>query len=105
MKRSKNAIPVGILLVAVILFWGIDMTHVGGEKAEFPYPSYESAFSMDQVSPLYAAEYRSGDDNKEMPISDIPAKETREYVTPLRILSVIAMSIFLVWYIRRKLKL
>jgi hypothetical protein len=51
MKRSENAIPVGILLAAFILFWAIAMGNVGREKAELPHPSYESAFSMNLVSP------------------------------------------------------
>jgi hypothetical protein len=45
---------------------------------------------------MSAAEYRSGDDIKEMPPSNLSAKEARGYVTPLRILSVIAMCVFLV---------
>jgi len=105
MNIPKRPIAAGILLVCLILFCGIDPVHVGGKMEELLHSSYESAFLMDMVPPLYAADYKSGDTVKAMPVSNLPAKKTRGAVTSLRILSVIAMSILLVWYIRRKMKL
>jgi hypothetical protein len=112
MKRSKKTILIKILLVAVLLFCGLSMVHVDVKRSDITTTLFNT-FMLDTGAPLYAAEtenhpageYRSGEDVKKTSEGDLPAEETREYVTPLRILSVIAMCVFLVWYIRRKMKL
>jgi hypothetical protein len=115
MKRSKKNIVVRIILASVLLFCGLNIAHVDVKQSEISATSlFNKTFIMESGAVLYAGEtgkypegeHRSdGGQEKKMPDSNSPTEGTRGYVTPLRILSVIAMSIFLVWYIRRKLKL
>lgn len=112
MKRSKKNIVVRIVLVSALLFCGLSI-HFDAKRSNITATSFKNTFIMEGGAVLYAAEtgkyptgdYRSGEDVKEMPDRDLLTEETKNYVTPLRILSVIAMGIFVVWYIRRKLKL
>jgi hypothetical protein len=113
MKGSKQNIVVRIVLISVLLFCGLNMIHVDGKQSDMTATSGKKTFIIERGTVSYAAEteqrpagdYKSGEQVKETPEGDLPIKETRDYMTPLRIVSVIAMSIFLVWYIRRKMKL
>ncbi len=109
MKRPEKNRGVRIVLVSILLLSCLSILHVDGKQSNISVPFGAKAVLVEWGAALYAAEKEqntAGDEKaKEMQKGDFPTEETRDYVTPLRILSVIAMSIFLVWYIRRKLKL
>jgi hypothetical protein len=113
MKRPEKSRVVKIILVSVLLLFGLIMIHVDVKQSDITATSGKKTFIMERSSVSYAAEtekqpagdYKGGEQAKETTEGDLSTRETRDYVTPLRIISVIAMSIFLVWYIRRKLKL
>jgi len=113
MQRPEKSRAVKIILVSVLLLFGLNMIHVDGKQSDITATSGKETFIMEKGAVSYAAEtekhpvgdYKGGEQVKETTEGDLSTKETRDYVTYLRIISVIAMSIFLVWYIRRKMKL
>ncbi|MBN2178938.1 MAG: hypothetical protein JW743_05870 [Deltaproteobacteria bacterium] len=113
MKRPEKNIVVRIVLVSTLLFCVLTMVYVNVKQSDITATSGKKTFVMERGAAVYAADtekhhagdYKSGKDVKEITEGTSPTQDTKGYVTPLRILSVIAMSVFLVWYIRRKMKL